>query len=747
MKNKTYFGLILFIIFSLLFIASFTIQAEEEIHLLETYQYVDYTVRAGDSLYRIAQEHGSTVDSIMALNGLESYTIHPGQTLRIAVPREDNQEIYTVVAGDSLYRISRQFNVSIDSIKKANALSSDTIFVGQRLVIPVDAENEEEIEDGNNFEYTVVAGDSLYRISQRYNVSIESIRKANNLSSDMIFVGQTLIIPVSGENNYQEDSRDEREDDSENKEKESDISYESISGRVLINNKTRGSEVSRQDADLDYEILPVNENINRPLYQGSEIIVKYNPMISAQSVEDFEKENNLISISSLTTDEANIVKYKTPEGKEVEELIAYYNEKDNIAWAEPNYIYYPTAIPSDQYYNFYQWDMVNMNMEAAWDISKGDSSVVVAVIDTGIIPDHPDLRANLLQGANFVGGERRHPIRSYSPSNNDPTDTTTRAEGGSHGTHVSGIIGAVTDNNIGVAGVSWDVSILPIRALRNSGGSSWDIAEAIYYAIDQGANVINMSFGGNGRSTHQHEAIREAVSRGVTVVAATGNENSTVYYPAAFPETIAVGSVGRNNTRAGYSNYGPEVDVVAPGGNFGESIFSTWGYYDNGRTVSNYNGMIGTSMAAPHVSGVAALLYANGVRNPEEIRERLTSTARDLGSAGRNNEYGYGLVDAYGALLNRKIANPKVFTAIREGENLYINSEVRNARDNGSFNLNRAASNSEYLVAWIDANDNGVVDSGDYFAKVEYRGSSNNIQIDMPYLSRTNNNIYYNVIK
>ncbi|MFW6016028.1 MAG: S8 family serine peptidase [bacterium] len=678
MKIKTFKAIIFIILISLIILPGLNTYGEDNDQVFE-YEYINYIVRSGDTLYKIAMEHGSTVESIMTLNELDSTAIYPEQLLKIAIPEEDNQEIYRVVAGDSLYLISRKYDISIDSIKETNSLKSDMISIGQRLIIPVEKDDTKETE-----------GDEL--------------------------------------------------------EEKPDINYESLRGSVIINNKTQGREISRQDTELENNALPLNNNNEMPLYEESEIIVKYNPMINSQSVEDFEEEYNLISISSLQREDGHIVKYKAQEDSNLNELIERYNDKEDIAWAEPNYIYHPTAIPEDQYYDNYQWDMVNMNMEAAWDITKGDKSVIVAVIDTGIVPNHPDLKDNLLQGADFVGGVNRHPISSYNQTDNDPTDTTTRADGGSHGTHVAGTIGAVTNNKVGVAGVNWDLKILPIRALRKQGGSSWDIVEGIYYAIDQGVDVINMSFGGNGRSSYQQEAIKKAVESGITVVAATGNENSAVYYPAAFPETIAVGSVGKNNSRAAYSNYGPEVDLVAPGGNYSESIVSTWGYYENGNSIPAYTGMIGTSMAAPHVSGVAALLYAIGVSDPEEIKERLINTARDLGTPGKNNEYGHGIVDAYGALLNKKVLNPQVFTADKDGNSLYLKSEIVKANDNGSFKLDKVESDSEYFIAWFDANDNDLIDAGDYYGELAYSSNQQDIKMEISYLSKAND-ISYSLVK
>jgi len=684
LKSKLSFFIIIFLLL-LTTIGIDNVQAVDNRRVIEIgstsnnhlagYKYVSYTVKAGDSLYKIALEHSTSVNSIMEINSLKSYMIYPGQKLTIAV-----------------------------------------------------------IEQSSNLIYLVKPGDSLYRISLKYNVPVNSIKETNNLNSNMIYVGQKLEIPVKI------DSSDDSNDEDIN-------SYLSVKGTVVISNKTWGSGISRQDSELENKVFPLYDGESATAYQEQEIIVKYKPTVNSQSVEEFEKENNLVTISSVNRPEGKIVKYQISKDQNMEELLEDYNKKENVAWAEPNYIYYPTAIPQDQYYNNYQWNMVNMNMEAAWDVTKGDNSVVVAVIDTGIVPNHPDLKDNLLQGADFVGGVKSYPIESYSITDYNPIDESTYQQGGSHGTHVSGIIGAVSNNITGVAGINWNVKILPIRGLTKTGGTSWDIAEGIYYAIDQGADVINMSFGGNHSSYYQHEAVKDAVDAGITIIAATGNEGSTVYYPAAYPETIAVGAVGRKNIKTAYSNYGPEVDVVAPGGDYGESIISTWGYYKDSSTIADYNGMIGTSMATPHVSGLAALLVASGINNPEEIRSRLINNTIDLGDNGKDNYYGYGLVDAYAALINKKISNPFVFAAEKGGSSLYVKSEISKASDNDSFSLSKVDSNAQYIIAWFDSNDNGIVDGGDFYGEVETPSLENSVRVNMSYISNGTGYPYYQIIK
>ncbi len=617
----------------------------------------------------------------------------------------ENFFIYNVKYGDSLYKIARKYETTVKKIKTSNNLQSNMIYVGQKLKISV---NKTIIT------YQIKPGDTLYKIAHKYDTTVNKIKSYNNLQSNMIYAGRKLYIPLIS-------------------------TFSTVKGQININNKTGSLKTQEKKSQRENNVLSLYNNFDFD-YKNSEIIVKYKPLTTAQTQNKLEESNNLVSINSLTTETGKIINYKISSKKSVKKIVEQYQQLDNVAWAEPNYIYYPTSIPADKYYNYNQWNYINLNLEAAWDIEKGDSSVKVAVLDTGIIPNHPDLKGHLLQGADFVGGENIHPVSSYSKTDSDPTDETAREKGGSHGTHVAGIIGALTDNQKGIAGVNWNINLLPVRVLTRNGGTSWDIVEGIYYAIDQGADIINLSLGSRYRSQLQAEVLTTAKEKGVTIVAATGNEGSSVYYPAAFPETIAVGSVDKNNNITGYSNFGPEVDVVAPGGGYGESIYSTWGYYQQGETISGYMGMIGTSMAAPHISGIAALLVANGTQKPENIRKQLTDTARDLGKPGKDNYYGYGLVDAYGALLGGKLEKPEVFAVTKENNTLKLKSEITTIRNDGSFSLNKVKTGNLYIVGWRDVNENGKIDKGDYYGESSQplsitAHSTYNVNLSINYIS------------
>ncbi len=279
-------------------------------------------------------------------------------------------------------------------------------------------------------------------------------------------------------------------------------------------------------------------------------------------------------------------------------------------------------------YRSQQWDFTKVRVADAWQRSTG-AGVTVAVIDTGVDASHPDLAGQVLPGADFV---------------TDTQGVSTDPNG--HGTHVAGTIAALTGNGVGVSAVAPAAKILPVRVL-GADGSGWtsDIASGIVYAADHGANVINMSLGGSGKDSAMSNAIAYARSKGVTVVAAAGNSRasgSPVSYPGADEGVIAVAATDSADKVASYSNQGSYVDVAAPG----SSILSTVPVASGSYAIYN-----GTSMASPHVAAVAALVKAyNPALTPDGVEKALESSAVDLGTAGKDNDYGYGRIDAVAAL-------------------------------------------------------------------------------------------------
>ena len=396
-----------------------------------------------------------------------------------------------------------------------------------------------------------------------------------------------------------------------------------------------------------------------------EIIVKFKPWVSKNLIVNLHSRHGTSEF--YTSHLAGFKRLKIREDKMVSEMVELFKKDPYVEYAEPNYIAYAFWVPNDTYYR-YQWHLDSsnyggINMEEAWDLTKGDPSVIVAVIDTGVAyEDYTQAtlsyyKAPDLATTNFVAG--------YDFVNNDshPNDDN------GHGTHVTGTIAQSSNNGIGTAGVAPNCSIMPVKVLNSSGSGTYTaVADGIIWAADHGAKVINMSLGGPQPSTTIENALAYAYNKGVTIVCAAGNDGQpTLIYPAAYNAyCIAVGAIRYDETRAHYSNYGSGLDLVAPGGDldvdqngdgyvdgvlqqtFGSSL-NDWGYWF-------YEG---TSMAAPHVSGVAALIISQKglATTPDEVRNILQSTAKDLGPLGYDTKYGWGRVDAYAALNYSSIPN------------------------------------------------------------------------------------------
>ena len=310
----------------------------------------------------------------------------------------------------------------------------------------------------------------------------------------------------------------------------------------------------------------------------------------------------------------------------------------------------------------------DIDMELGWDIEQGDQSIIVAVLDSGIKLDHPEFSGRIwtnpnetLNGIDDDNNGYIDDINGWDFANNDndPTDDH------GHGTNVTGIIGANSNNNLGYSGVDWNCKLMIGKILdeNNSGFYSW-WTDAIYYAVDNGAKVINMSVGGSGFSSSMKEAIDYAYNNGVTVVACMMNENNnTTFYPAGYQNTIAVGATNPNDERSSPffwsstsgSNYGNHIDVVAPGN------YICGLNYQSDTNYDSYWG--GTSQAAPLVTGLSSLLLAQDAdKTPDDIRSIIRNTAEDqVGNlsediVGFDIYYGHGRINANQALLQSTLS-------------------------------------------------------------------------------------------
>ncbi len=371
--------------------------------------------------------------------------------------------------------------------------------------------------------------------------------------------------------------------------------------------------------------------------------------------------------------------------KSVEELIEDYKKTGLFKYVEPNYVGSGHGFqntPNDTYFNR-QWSHYNdgtfsesnatsdadIDTDLAWDITQGDPNLIVAILDSGAKLDHPEFSGRIWvntneneDGSDTDSNNFVDDINGWDFVNNDndPTDDH------GHGTNVGGIALASGNNNLGYAGVNWNSKIMICKILddENSGYYSW-WADAVYYAVDNGASVINMSVGGNGSSTLLEDAVNYAYNNNVAVVVSTGNQNSVIQYPAKYANAFAIGSTNPDDTRSvpffwsdtSGSNYGPELDFVAPGNYMYGLSYSSNTNYDY------YWG--GTSQAAPHVAGLISLLLSvDSNLTVDEIRTILEETSEDeVGdsedTAGWDQYYGHGRINAFQALTHSSLSIDK----------------------------------------------------------------------------------------
>jgi serine protease len=320
-----------------------------------------------------------------------------------------------------------------------------------------------------------------------------------------------------------------------------------------------------------------------------------------------------------------------------------------VEHVEPNYTYRVLMVPDDPMFAE-QWSMTMVGAPEAWDISTGKGAVV-AVIDTGVAyADRKDFRrVEDLAGTGFAEG--------YDFVN----DTETPNDDHGHGTHVAGTIAQTTNNRLGVAGLAHSAKIMPVKVLDRYGrGTAADISDAIRWAADNGANVINMSLGGGLPSLTMAAAVAYARAKGVVVVCAAGNgSRGKVEYPAAYPGAFAVSAVGPDKQLAYYSSWGKQLAISAPGGDKSKGG-EKGGILQNTITpgaygsIDKYLSFQGTSMATPHVAAAAALVYATGVTDVSKIEKILRSTATDVGDKGWDEKYGDGILNAAKAVESAK---------------------------------------------------------------------------------------------
>jgi len=395
-------------------------------------------------------------------------------------------------------------------------------------------------------------------------------------------------------------------------------------------------------------------------YVPDEIIVKFKPGVAADVINELNLKHGVTEKYESPYGKFKVL--KIPQGKTVPGMVEIYARNPNVEYAEPNSIARAFMVPNDPLYS-YQWHFDNpdyggIQMESAWNIETGDPAVVVAIVDTGVAYENYRgfKKAPDLANTTFVPG--------YDFINNDshPNDDD------GHGTHVTGTVAQSTNNGLGVAGIAFDTAIMPVKVLDDQGyGTAESVADGVYFATNNGADVINLSLGWpveNGEpydpGTTVEDAIAYAYDAGVTIIAASGNDSETaVAYPAAYDGyVIAVGATRYDEAISYYSNTGSSLDLTAPGGDltidqnndsYGDGVLQQT--FGNNPSDFGYWFYQGTSMSTPHVVGVAALILAQRPGfTPDQVKDTLQTTAEDHGASDWDSQYGWGIVDANAAL-------------------------------------------------------------------------------------------------
>jgi serine protease len=423
-------------------------------------------------------------------------------------------------------------------------------------------------------------------------------------------------------------------------------------------------------------IVKFKDNVTSPTpkNQRSLSVKKLNPGRANLITFDFNNSFKATTVSLSPSLEE--LKRLNPQSYQVYKTLLEIKKlqlDDNVEYASPNFIRKALFTPNDEFFNL-QWHYPAMNLPQAWDITTGTpefGEVIVAVIDTGVVLNHPELDDQLVPGFDFISNTSNALDGDGIDSNpDDPGDSSILGQSSWHGTHVSGTIAAESNNEVGVAGVSFGAKIMPLRVLGAKGGSSFDIVQALRFSAglsntsetvpDQPASIINLSLGGPGSSEFEAALYQELFDLGIIVVAAAGNENaSDLSFPASYPGVFSVAALDAVNERAPYSNFGTQVDIAAPGGNqsadlngdgFGDGILSTFidDLFAERQATANF--LQGTSMASPHIAGMFALMkavYPDLTALDVDTLLKAGRLTRDAGDTGRDDIFGHGIADAF----------------------------------------------------------------------------------------------------
>ncbi len=415
-----------------------------------------------------------------------------------------------------------------------------------------------------------------------------------------------------------------------------------VANTVIVKYKTETGGVLRKTATLSAEIQNMLPALS---------VVSVNSTFSPQSQSPAGSLNGIMTVEYNSSEDPFIAASKI-------------GKLNGVEWAEPRYVRQALFEPNDTLYSK-QYNLPLVKAPEAWDITKGDTNIIIGIVDTGVDWLHPDLRANMWYKIGYdLGG------LNGTPDNNPIEDTG----GGYHGTFVAGVADAVTNNVTGVAGMAYNCRIMAVKASRSDMRDNYGTPyiyygfEGIKYAVDHGAKVINCSWGGYGFSQLEQDVINYAVNNGAVVVAAAGNDDSSdPLYPAAYKGVLSVAATDRNDVRSNFSNYGPTIDVTAPG----QNLVSTWQ-----PAPHYYFGGAGTSFASPLVAGLAALVISKFPDyNPMQIEEQIRVNCDNIDAQNDTLQYqlGGGRINAYKAVTETNSesvrATSVVFSDDQPGDN------------------------------------------------------------------------------
>jgi subtilisin family serine protease len=396
-------------------------------------------------------------------------------------------------------------------------------------------------------------------------------------------------------------------------------------------NSSRNSLIipEQQVADIQ-SVNPVNNDFDAKGVSKTTVLVKLKNKLSQSSTDSFTAKYNTTVKTKLSA--INVLALLIPAGQSPQQFIRTLKSDSQVAYAESDFRVLPDE-DSDAGYNDpmlpEQYALQKVEAGKAWTVNPGKDTVKIAIVDTGVDLEHPDLKAKLLDGYNA--------LNPGQPPKDDAR----------HGTHVSGIAAAIGNNAVGVAGLASNCKILPVKVLGANSGSLESISAGLIWAADHGADVVNMSLGTYTENQTLGDAVKYALGKNVVCIATMGNDNTEKKrYPAAYPGMIAVGSTDENDKKSGFSNYGPWMTVSAPGSN----ILSTLPTYMSTGN-SGYGKLSGTSMAAPLVTGLAGLIRSqNTGMSPKDVAKMIQDSADDLGDSGYDKYFGAGRINALKAV-------------------------------------------------------------------------------------------------